>query len=396
MKNPTEAQLAALAARARALSRRLPPLERGEDGCLTPESHARFAALCGTVLRRNRAVGACLVLLTPEGAADVFCHGMARLKPALPVTPRTCFRVASVSKLVLSFGTLSLAQDGLLGLDEDVSRFLGYLVRNPHAPDVPVTLRMLLTHTASLRDEGNYGTRGMQPDCTLRELLSDPANWMSRPPGQDFHYTNLGAGAAGVVMERAAGRPLDDIMRERVFLPLAIRASYDPRRILPHADLADGYSVRAFFPPRLQYDAAALAARPPAPFDPERDYLCAAGRMATDAPGMAALLRLLASHGEKGVLSGASLEEMRANQSGRCGIAHAGRGLNTAFLPGVFRGASPVGHQGVAYGMCAELFADPHTGAGVGVMINGALLTRVPPLMRVGFDLLALGFAALC
>lgn len=112
---------------------------------------------------------------------------------------------------------------------------------------------------------------------------------------------------------------------------------------------------------------------------------------------MAALLRLLASHGEKGVLSGASLEEMRANQSAGAAIAHAGRGLNTAFLPGVFRGASPVGHQGVGLrGWCAELFADPHTGAGVGVMINGALLTRVPPLMRVGVDLLALGFAALC
>ena len=73
----------------------------------------------------------------------------------------------------------------------------------------------------------------------------------------------------------------------------------------------------------------------------------------------------------------------------------AGRGLNTAFLPGVFEGFSPVGHQGVAYGMCAELFADPQTGAGVGVMTSGVRLIRQPPLMRAGFDLLALGFAAL-
>ena len=73
----------------------------------------------------------------------------------------------------------------------------------------------------------------------------------------------------------------------------------------------------------------------------------------------------------------------------------AGRGLNTAFLPDVFDGFSPVGHQGVAYGMCAELFADPKTGAGVGVMTSGVRLVRQPPLMRAGFDLLALGFAAL-
>ena len=46
--------------------------------------------------------------------------------------------------------------------------------------------------------------------------------------------------------------------------------------------------------------------------------------------------------------------------------------------------------------MCAELFADPATGAGVGIMTGGVRLRRdTPPLMQVGFDLLTLGFAAL-
>ena len=87
---------------------------------------------------------------------------------------------------------------------------------------------------------------------------------------------------------------------------------------------------------------------------------------------------------------------MRPPQDGLGGVGQIGRGLNTAALPGVFPGFSPVGHQGVAYGMCAELFADPTTGAGVGVMTSGTRLNRdTPPLMRVGFDLLTLGFASL-
>ena len=143
-------------------------------------------------------------------------------------------------------------------------------------------------------------------------------------------------------------------------------------------------------------NAQALAKRKPEPFDPERDYLCAAGRLITDSRGMAALLGLLASHGEMGVLSAPSLDLMRAPQDGLGGVGQIGRGLNTAALPGVFPGFSPVGHQGVAYGMCAELFADPTTGAGVGVMTSGTRLNRdTPPLMRVGFDLLTLGFASL-
>ena len=370
MKNASCAQRLALKSRAAQISGRLPPLSRRPDGALTPQSRAAVEAAARRILRKNGAVGASLVLCPPDGGTEALCFGSARLHPRRSVTPKTCFRVASISKLVMTFGALSLCADGLLDLDGDLSALLGYRVRSPHAPDVPVTLRMLLTHTSGLRDEGAYGTRGMQSGCTLRELLEAPENWLSARPGAAFHYSNLGAGAAGVAMELAAGMPFDDLMQSRVFAPLGIRASYDPRRI-------------------------ALAARPPEPFCPERDYLIAAGRLILDSSAMAALIRLLASRDGLGVLPPELLALMRTCQDGLGGIEQAGRGLNTAFLPDVFPGFSPVGHQGVAYGMCAELFADSERGAGVGVMINGVRLVRQPPLMRAGFDLLALGFAAI-
>lgn len=395
MKNATPEELRALCRRASAAAQNLPPLFIGADGAFTPESRAVLSRIAEKILRTNRAVGASLILLHPGGRAESLHFGHARLKPRIPVTKSTCMRVASVSKLVMTFGALSLAEDGLLDLDRDISDVLGYPVRSPHAPDLPITMRMLLTHTAAISDGGPYGTRGMEPGCTLRELLSDLTSWHNAPPGSRFCYSNLGAGAAGVIIELAAGRPFDELLRQRVFDPLSIRASYDPRRIAPTEDLADGYSVRGVFPPRLKYDAARLAARPPEPFCPEKDYLIAAGRLITDSAGMEAFLRLLASKDGMGVLSGDSLAMMRCPQDGMPGISACGRGLNTAFLPGVFGGFSPVGHQGVAYGMCAELFADPETGAGVGVMINGVRLVRQPPLMRAGFDLLALGFAAI-
>ena len=393
MKNANDAQLCAL--RERAARLRLPPLERDSDGHLTPRCLALVREQARRIARQNRIVGLSLVLCAPGGTTDAVCLGHARLHPRTPVTERTCFRVASVSKLVMSFGALSLVESGALALDADIGALLGYPVRSPHAPDTPVTLRMLLTHTSGLRDEGSYGTRGMTPGCTLRELLGDPQNWLPQRPGEAFHYSNLGAGAAGSVMERAANAPFDDILRSRVFAPLGIRASYDPRRIVPAGDLADGYAVRGILPPVRRYDAATLAARPPEPFDPERDYLCAAGRLITDSAGMAALVRLLSSKDGMGVLSPASLALMRAPQDALGGVGACGRGLNVAFLPDVFPGVSAVGHQGVAYGMCAELFADPARGVGVGVMTSGTRLVRTPPLMRAGFDLLTLGFAAL-
>ena len=394
MKNADADALARLKKRARRIADALPPGARAA-ALSTEEGRAAFLRAAQRILKRERAVGASVVLLDRSGQTQAFCFGRARLSPKVPVTPDTCFRVASVSKLVMTFGALSLCQSGQLHPDADLSELLGYRVRSPRFPDTPVTLRMLLTHTSGIRDEGNYGTRGMQRGCTLRELLENPENWLPSAPGTAFHYSNLGAGVAGVAMERAAKEPFEAIMQERVFQPLGMRASYDPARIAPADALADGYSVRGILPPIKKYDAAQLTKRPPQSFDPETDYLIAAGRMITDSDGMGRLLRLLAAKEDTAVLSRESLSLMRAPQTGAHGILCMNRGLNTAFLPDVFPGFSPVGHQGVAYGMCAELFADPETGCGVGVMSSGMRLVPCTPLMRGGFDLLALGFAAL-
>jgi CubicO group peptidase (beta-lactamase class C family) len=51
---------------------------------------------------------------------------------------------------------MRLVEQGKLALDTDVSRYLGYTLRNPYYPDAAITLRMLLSHTSSLRDDGGY------------------------------------------------------------------------------------------------------------------------------------------------------------------------------------------------------------------------------------------------
>ena len=399
MKNASPQELQALRRRAESIRSRLPALSHGADGRLTPDSLAAVQDAAGRILRRERAVGASLVLCHPDGGDDVLCFGYARLSPRTPVTPQTCMRTASVTKLVMSFVVMHLVEIGWLDLDEDIGVALGMPVRSPHHPDVPITLRMLLTHTSGICDEGSYGTRGMQADCTLPELLADPQNWTKERPGGVFRYSNLGAGVAGVVCECVADAPFDCLLQNAVAIPLDIRISCRPGVIDPPQDLADGYSVRGILPPRLRYDAAALiraGAQIPA-HDPMKRFLVTAGRIITDSRGMGRLVRLLASDGAVDgvhILRKESLDEIRSLQDGRGGVARCGRGLNTAFLPGVFPGFSPVGHQGEAYGMCAELFADPQRQCGVGLMTSGVRLVKSPPLMRAGFDLLALGFAA--
>ena len=79
MKNPTAEELAVLRERAERTFSRFPVLPRREDGRMSPESRLRFELTLETILEKNRALGACVVLRRPSGAHETFCFGTARL-----------------------------------------------------------------------------------------------------------------------------------------------------------------------------------------------------------------------------------------------------------------------------------------------------------------------------
>lgn len=170
--------------------------------------------------------------------------GLARMGAApVPVTARTMFRIASISKMVTAFGLMRLVEEGKVALDEDVGTHLGFTVRNPHFPDQPVTLRQLLTHTSSLRDDAGYAWGA---DTALKDVLRGAAWSKEAPPGRYFTYCNLGWGVIGTVMERVTGERFDRLMRRLVLDPMGLRGGYNPAAFAPDevADTATLYRRR--------------------------------------------------------------------------------------------------------------------------------------------------------
>jgi CubicO group peptidase (beta-lactamase class C family) len=150
---------------------------------------------------------------------------------AQPIDDDTMFRVASVSKFVTALGAMKLVEQGKLSLDADLGDTLGYRLRNPHFPDTPITLRMLLTHTSSLRDEGGFK---WDPGVDLKEVLlpggphyGKGAMWSSaRAPGAWFEYVNFNWGLVATVMEAASGERFDRLMRRLIFDPMGLKAGF--------------------------------------------------------------------------------------------------------------------------------------------------------------------------
>ena len=157
-----------------------------------------------------------------QGAAG----GVADRSSGRRATVADPVRVASVSKLVVALGVMRLVEQGRIDLDSDVSRALGWALRNPAFPEAPITLRMLLSHRSSLQDEGDAYVIPL--GRTLRDAVAAPNVFDSaHPPGGYFRYSNLNYPVVASVLERATGERFDRLMHRLVIEPLGLDACFN-------------------------------------------------------------------------------------------------------------------------------------------------------------------------
>lgn len=156
----------------------------------------------------------------------------------LPMEMDTRFRTASISKTFATIGAMRLVEQGKLDLDADVSQYLGFTLRNPNYPDKAITTRMLLSHSSSIQDGSVYT---IAPEYSIQEFFTpegkywndgehfeNSADGIDRSPGNWMHYSNLGFGVVGTIIECISGQRFDVYMKENVLEPMGINASYNP------------------------------------------------------------------------------------------------------------------------------------------------------------------------
>lgn len=336
------------------------------------------------IFRKYRVMGACCVRFDADGIQDVYTYGRARKD--MPVTEDTRFRVASVSKLVTALGCMKLCEENKLDLDMDVSDALGFTLRHPKAPDRVITLRMLLSHTAAIHDGQAYSA-ALYKTTALRELMQGDS-FAQHMPGDEWEYSNLGAGIAGCVLEGITGINFDTLMKEKVFDPLHVTASFYPQRL--GEPLADAWRVfpRSKTPP---YDAQERLSRPLPEDKPdaEHHWALAHGNLCISAPDLAVIGRALMC---PGYLTESSLRAMRA------AVARFGKradnlseGIGTFILKDDTISRHVIyGHQGLAYGAVHGLFFDPEEKRGFVMVTSGASEARRGVLTDINADMIRL------
>lgn len=312
---------------------------------------ARVPALAVAVVRDGH-----IVL---EGA-----HGLADVGSAAPARTDTAFEAASIGKTVIAIAVLELVQNKRLSLDEDVSTRLAFAVHNPAHPTAPITLRMLLAHTGSIRDRTDVLEAAVSPADAparkgelgdfLRAMLAPGGthhdlakSFYPEPPGTRMEYSNVGAALAALVVERVAGEPFDTWSRREV-----LAAAGAAGAVWRASDVAPARRATSHRWTGSEYVAVPALAHA---VYPVVDLHATARELAS--------LLVVAMGGS--VLTHASLDTMLAPQA----PVAPDQGLGWQVV--TVGGRTLVGHEGEDRGASTLMFFDPRTRAGAVVLANG-------------------------
>jgi D-alanyl-D-alanine carboxypeptidase len=207
---------------------------------------AELDSIIAQVVERNHLVGLSVGVLQDGDVVLAKGYGFRSLDPREPVEPTTMFPVGSVTKQFTCSTALLLQEDGTLSVDDPVAKYVPTATR---ASDI--TLLELGQHVTGYRDYYplDFVDREMQRPQSADSII---ARYATRPldfePGTRWSYSNTNFLILGKAIEAAAGEPVGDVVRQRIFEPLGMtRTSWGPPP--GDGDAAKGYTSYALAPP---------------------------------------------------------------------------------------------------------------------------------------------------
>lgn len=165
-----------------------------------------------------------LVAIDVDGLGRVtFTAGHSNLEKSRSVQAGDVFEIGSQSKTITAMTLVLMARDGLLNLDDPVSRHLDLPI------DRRITVRHLLMNASGL-GEYTYGLLGARFDprikLTPHQLLAFAlSQGQVFEPGAHFDYCNTGWLIAAMVIEAITGKRYSDVTHDRIAIPLGLKAS---------------------------------------------------------------------------------------------------------------------------------------------------------------------------
>lgn len=323
-----------------------------------------------SIMKECKMVGLSVAVVKKGKIIYTHAFGIKNIAANTALSNNDIFRIASISKSFSATAIMQLVEAKKLSLDDDVSKLIGFTVRNPKYPDKVITLKMLMSHTSSLNDTQGYFTLdSINPNKSPNYIKC----YNNYAPGGGYEYCNLNYNMVGTIIEKTSGERFD---------------KYIKNHILDKLGLYGGYEVGALdstrFATLYEYDSATKQfTAADSAYNPRRaiinNYVMGqstpvfspTGGMKISATGLAKYMTMHMNYGKYDgikIISKKSAKTMQTPVSdGEGGYGLAIMTADNTLIPGEIM----KGHTGSAYGLYSMMFFQPQKKFGIVAITNG-------------------------
>ena len=313
-----------------------------------------------SIIRRHHMTGTAGLISDGQKKACFFCNSF---HTDLVPDENTLFRVASITKIATAMVIFILYDSGSLDLSTPVCDIL------PDCSDLPelkgVTVQHLLSHTSGLSDPSDM-------ESLLLNSVPFPAAVSGRriaEPGSSFHYSNLGFGLLGCIIEMVTGMPVGMAFDRFLFTPLGLHASLEACT-LPQEQIMPVVRILPWHPD-TSLRLTRLGSVPLISPDPLRHYGHSAGSMYIDLLSLEKLISCVRDSGFPLIRNPAAFTLLQE----KCSYGKLSPTLSYAsgiliIKDSKLSSSRIFGHQGFAYGCVDGAFWEEETGR-IMIQLNG-------------------------
>lgn len=329
---------------------------------------AKAEAEIESIMKDLEAVGLSVAVVKKGKIIYTHSFGLKDKESNTPLADNDIFRIASISKSFTATAIMQLVEANKLSLDDDISKLIGFKIRNPKFPETVITLKMLMSHTSSLNDsQGYFNLDSINPD----KNSNSEKCYNNYEPGKNYQYCNLNYNLTGAVLEKYSGERFDNYIVNHILKPL---------------DLYGGYCIDSLDAKRFvtlyEYDSQnkSLIASPSAynsrPIDMQTYKMGYSTPVFSPTGGLKIsatdLAKDMIMHMNYGKANGVRIISKKSAKLMQTTVYKPSKyGLALTTTDNLIPGEILKGHTGSAYGLYSAMFFQPEEKFGIVVITNG-------------------------
>ncbi|MDK1285782.1 serine hydrolase domain-containing protein [Pseudoalteromonas umbrosa] len=177
-------------------------------------------------------VGGSAVFISNQGDSKSIHFGMADIDKGYPITDKTLYHWASITKTFTGIAIMQLRDQQKLKLSDPIIQYLPEITQfhNPYQNTGDITIEHLLTHSAGFRMSSfPFKTQSWQPHepAEFSQLVAMfPYSEIKFNPGTQYSYSNLGINFLGEIIKRITGDSIESYIDKNIFKPLEMHTAY--------------------------------------------------------------------------------------------------------------------------------------------------------------------------